>query len=677
LSAAAAVLYSKEENGLKGSGVSPAADNRVRTGELFDWVVPVEAPAVTSIKPEEALGGVLYLLIDRQMHAERGECYFHLAGRVLNETGLQQLSLIRLEFDPSFQTPFLHAVDVVRDGRRSSRLRPESIHVMAVEREQERFVYNRAMAAVLHLEDVRVGDTVEYAFSLRGENPVYPGAGWAHLPLGYPFPVGLLHQRLLSSASRPVTLRFLSGAPPPAVREQGGLVERAWRLGELHARTPEDDIPVWCLPFPHVEATEQSSWSEVVDWALGLFPAQSGPDPLLDAQVAALAAQAPTPAERAVAALRFVQGEVRYLAFNEGPSPMQAKLPATVLRQRYGDCKDKSWLLCHLLRALGLDAVPALVNTRLQGHLADLAPSINVFNHCVVRLNLEGAKRWYDPSAPRQGGHYDEVAFPEAQALEVAAGTRELTPVSSVSRFSTHTRESFHWKPGSDAILLEVETSHRGSAADLQRVACGAEGLANLESRFRSFYARLFGQVQRAKPITMSDDLEANLFTLKESYNLADPWRPGGQQPQPPQLQIAAYPLLEQLRVPRVQERTLPFALGPIGETEYEVRLHHDGTLTATAADLAIESAGLRFEKEVKSAGKTVTFRFRLARCRDHVPPEEMPKYLETVQRIRDEAGFVYAKPSPPQRSAGAAFPWWILPLLVLALPALRECLTR
>jgi hypothetical protein len=657
--------------------LSPTADSRIQTAEIFDWVVPVEVPKETGIKPEEALGGVLYLLIDRQVHAERGESYFHLAGRVLNETGLQQLSLMHLEFDPSFQTPFLHAVDVVRDGRRSSRLRSERISVMAVEREQERFVYNRSMAAVLHLEDVRVGDTVEYAFSLQGENPVYPGAGWAHIPLGYPFPVGLLHQRLLSSASRPVALRLLSGAPPPMVREQGGLIERIWRLSELHTRTPEDEVPGWCLPFPQVEATGQSSWSEVADWALRLFPAQTEPDPLLDEQTSALAAQAFTPGARAVAALRFVQSEVRYLAFNDGPSPMQAKLPGTVLRQRYGDCKDKSWLLCHLLRAFGLDAVPALVNTRLQGRLAELSPSINVFNHCVVRLNLDGSKRWYDPSALRQGGRCDEVAFPEAQALEVAAGTRELTPVTPVSRFHTLTRESFHWQPGSDAMLLEVQTAHRGSAADFQRVACAAEGLANLESRFRSFYARLFGQVQRAMPIKVSDDLEANLFTLQESYNLADPWK-HGQQPHPAQLEIAAYPLLEQLRVPRVQERTLPFALGPVGETEYEVRLHHDGTLRAATADQAIESAGLRFEKQVRSTGNTVTFRFRLVRSRDHVPPEEMPKYLETVQRIRENAGFSYSKPKPaPQLNFGASFPWWLLPLLVLALPWLRECLSR
>ncbi len=266
--------------------------------------------------------------------------------------------------------------------------------------------------------------------------------------------------------------------------------------------------------------------------------------------------------------------------------------------------------------------------------------------------------------------------FPESQALEVAAGTSQLTPVASVSKFCSLTRESFHWMPGSEAMLLEVETSHCGAAADFQRVACAAESLANLETRCRSFYARLFGPVEVAQPLTVRDDLETNRFTLKESYNLADPWKQGGQQPQPPRLQIAAYPLLEQLRAPAVQERTLPFALGPSGETEYEVLLHHDGSLHVPVADLTIESSGLRFEKEVRNAGKTLTFRFRLERSRDHVPPEEMPKYLETVQRIREEAGFVCRKPPPPP-SAGSAFPGWLLALLVPALLLLRECFTR
>jgi hypothetical protein len=656
-----------------------APESLLQEAGRFDWVLPLEAPFSTGIRPEEASGGVLHLLVDRQLHAERGEVFFHVAGRVLNDTGLQAMSLLRFEFDPGCQTPFIHAIDVVRDGQRQNRLCLDRFSVMAVEREIERFVYNGAMAAVLHLEDVRVGDTVEWACTLRGENPLYPGSFWSLIPLGYPFPVGLLHQRLLASSARRLTLRPFSGASQPSLSEKDGLVERAWRLSDVRARAPEDDVPAWCTPFPYVQVTEQSSWAEVADWAQCLFPEQAEPDPLLDAQVAAIAAQSPTPAERIVAALRFVQGEVRYLAFNDGASPMRARRPATVLRQRYGDCKDKSWLLCHLLRALGLDAAPALVNTRLQGRLGELAPSINVFNHCVVRLNLEGVKRWYDPSAPRQGGRFDSVAFFSEQALEVAPGIRELTAIAPVRSSYTLTRETFRWLPESNAVLLAVETTHSGASADFHRVVCAVEGVSNLERRFLNFYAGHFGQVERSQPVSITDDLETNRLTLRESYRLADPWKPA-EKPSRVQLFITAHPLLELLRVPQVKERTLPYSLGPPAEAEYQAELHHDGDLRVDSDELTVDTPFWLFEKKVQPYMRSAAFRYRLVRKRDHVPAAELPEYMQTLERIRTKAGVVYARNLHARATNPARniLPVWLFTLLVVGILAiLRECVSR
>ncbi len=89
--------------------------------------------------------------------------------------------------------------------------------------------------------------------------------------------------------------------------------------------------------------------------------------------------------DRVVAMLTdFVRDSLTYQAIEFG---VRAQIPnscALILRNRYGDCKDHTFLLMQLLRAAGIKAYPALVDNRLQMN-AEL-PDINQFNHVIVYL---------------------------------------------------------------------------------------------------------------------------------------------------------------------------------------------------------------------------------------------------------------------------------------------------
>src|SRR5208282_5268181 len=60
--------------------------------------------------------------------------------------------------------------------------------------------------------------------------------------------------------------------------------------------------------------------------------------------------------------LQFVQDEVRYFAIEIGASSEKPADPSAVFSRRFGDCKDKSLLFVTILRALGIEAYPVLVN---------------------------------------------------------------------------------------------------------------------------------------------------------------------------------------------------------------------------------------------------------------------------------------------------------------------------
>ena len=108
-----------------------------------------------------------------------------------------------------------------------------------------------------------------------------------------------------------------------------------------------------------------------------------------------------------------------------GPRP-----PAESFRRRFGDCKDKAVLLSALLRRLGFDAAPALVDADGGRLLPDKLPSAGVFDHCIVRLRHASATCWIDATRTHQGtGLATRFGSEFERALVLAAGESGLAEV--------------------------------------------------------------------------------------------------------------------------------------------------------------------------------------------------------------------------------------------------------
>ncbi|WP_279149739.1 transglutaminase-like domain-containing protein [Muribaculum intestinale] len=96
---------------------------------------------------------------------------------------------------------------------------------------------------------------------------------------------------------------------------------------------------------------------------------------------------------------RYVQNNVRYVAFEEGEAGYRPDTPAEVLRKRYGDCKGMAMLLATLLNRNGIDAYVAIVGTRSIPYGIAENPSLSASNHmiCIVPRK-EGASLFLDPT---------------------------------------------------------------------------------------------------------------------------------------------------------------------------------------------------------------------------------------------------------------------------------------
>ena len=87
-----------------------------------------------------------------------------------------------------------------------------------------------------------------------------------------------------------------------------------------------------------------------------------------------------------------------------GESSHRPASPNEVLRRRFGDCKDKSLLLITLLRELGIDSKPVLLQIGRHMGLEKTLPSPQFFDHAIVQAALNGKTFFLDPTRLGQRG---------------------------------------------------------------------------------------------------------------------------------------------------------------------------------------------------------------------------------------------------------------------------------
>ena len=257
-----------------------------------------------------------------------------------------------------------------------------------------------------------MGDVLEIEVSIRHADPLLKGhaaallAGWDRAP------VGRVRLEATWPAATPVRWRETEGMPTPKRTEDGGQVRMSVQLDDVAAAVAPAQAPARFRHGRQLELTTFSDWSQISSLMAPLYEkaAELEPQSPLRAQVAQIASASADPKARAAAVLQLVESQVRYLAHVEASGGYTPQAADETWRLRYGDCKAKTVLLA-LLRALGVAAEPVLVNVGAGDAVADQLPSVDLFNHVLVRVRLDGRDYWLDGA--RQGdGPLDRLPVP-------------------------------------------------------------------------------------------------------------------------------------------------------------------------------------------------------------------------------------------------------------------------
>jgi hypothetical protein len=597
------------------------------------WVAPVEWDRGRP-PPAEARVGTEFLVTDRQIRVGAGEVsrYFHDVRRVLTAGGVENGSELSVEFEPSYEKVTLHAVTIHRGGADIDALRQADVRVLQRETELDRRLYDGRHTVHVILKGVRVGDVVEYAYTVRGENPIYGRRYADHVALAYGVPVGKLLVRLVWPAGRTLHVRTHGTDVEPAVARLGADQEYRWERTDVEAVEFEGDLPPGVDEQPWIQLSEWDSWSDVAAWAAGISPPATL-SPAMARQVKRWQAL-PDEEARALAALRFVQDDVRYLGIEIGAHSHRAHRPAEVFERRYGDCKDKSLLLVALLRGMGIEADAALVSTDAGTGLERRAPSPIEFDHVIVRAAVAGTVHWLDPTRSLERGRLAARAAPAfGRALPVRAGTASLVPLPEAASSRVEVDTTFAIRRFEAPGVLTVRTRLTGDRATQLRHTLASTPRADLARDYLDYYARMYPRIEPSAPLEIEDDDASGEVVVTERYRV--PAVKSGDE-----RDFHAESVSAALREPATVLRHLPLGLDHPVEVRERIRVELPGPPDLEAERQHLRSAGSEFTRSIAVQGNAFVADFRYRTTKGSIPAGEVSAYVTVVREMRSYSGF-------------------------------------
>jgi hypothetical protein len=128
--------------------------------------------------------------------------------------------------------------------------------------------------------------------------------------------------------------------------------------------------------------------------------------------------------EKAKQIYRWVQHNIKYVAFENGLEGFRPRQAAEVCNKRYGDCKDMSSIITQMLRMANIKAYYTWIGTRSLPYDYTELPLPIVDNHMISAADIDGQWLFLDGTDPHSTLNLPPSSIQDKEAL-VAVGDKE------------------------------------------------------------------------------------------------------------------------------------------------------------------------------------------------------------------------------------------------------------
>jgi tetratricopeptide (TPR) repeat protein/transglutaminase-like putative cysteine protease len=438
--------------------------------------------------------------------------------RLMKQDAVEDWSSVEQEYQPWHESrPEMRARVISADGA-VHWLDPKTISDSPVN-EYDSSIFSDRRVLRAPLPAIAAGAVVEYEIVVRETAPLFEAGVTRRVTLVDNVPIQRF--RLSIEVGKNVLLRTGSQLiPESAIRRQtpGGLTRVEVELGPISARkTFEANLPSDTSRYPYFSFSTGRSWQEVA----------ASYDRIVDQQIRSPDLKSllegidltGRPAAVAARLAAKLHEEIRYTGVEFREAEIVPRTPGETLKRKYGDCKDKAAMLVAMLRAAGLNAHVALLDSGFETDIDADLPGLGVFDHAIVYVSGDDPL-WIDATAaetrvgdlpPGDQGRLALVASPTTAALV-------RTPETQASdNWRTHTIEirMSDFGPGEFRETIEAGGSMETRMRQLYDGGDATKTKEALERYVkRDFLAKSLGQFTATKKDNFSDKFRLTVQAL-------------------------------------------------------------------------------------------------------------------------------------------------------------------
>jgi transglutaminase-like putative cysteine protease len=636
--------------------------------------------------------GLLRVLYDCQMSLMQPGTAWHVrvVRRILTRAGAERAAHVAIEFNPAHDRLEVHFIRIWRGEQCMEQARSEDFHILRRETQLERLALDGRLTATLLVPDLRVDDRLETSFTIYSQNPVLSGRFSSWIVFDAYVPWIETRQRLIRPIQRTVNMKAFNEPPAPVVTAANGFDDSRWRVRAHERLTSEELTTPWSLRNPCYQLTEFEHWSEISQLFERHYQDGTLPSELL-ADLDRLVSRCSQESERAIEWLRLVQKQLRYFALTLGDGGLVPRSLTEIWARRFGDCKDAARLYVAGARYLGLDACAALVSTTSGPNLINMLPSPQVFNHVAVRIRIQGATWWVDPTMQLQGGSLEHIAlvYP-GWALPL---TRETTDLESLPepRVMQHLNceDIVRFGPRADsAAVLERRIDFHCLMADTVRNRIEGEGLSKIAAQISQAVHRTWPDAVAKSPLQVEDDFTANRLSLSVAFDIHKCWKAPDRSGRLG-FHIADPLLGNELAPLKDTRRRNDIFVGQPRKTTWHARLQMPRVWRGSGWRDELADAGIRLLSECIVGTGEVVFDRQLEIGSWSVPADKADAYAKIAEKTRQNVATLWVRADlegnigPMEQAQAQASPerhrlrWlrilWLGPALLLGLRLLSS----
>lgn len=490
-------------------------------------VSPIPPPA-----PAESATAVQALIDDHQTRFDpAGDAYYaRRVIKIFKPEGLAGVKSVSVIWSPDTETLTFHTLSIIRDGKVIDLLADhKAMLVLRRETNLEQASLDGRITATRQIDGLQVGDILDFAYTRVRADPVLQGHSFDAQRIALPGLIGRYRTVITWPRGEAVTWKTTPGFGEPVQTVKAGRVVLSLDKTDILAPKPPIGAPLRFLRVGLLEATSFKSWSEVSQLMAPLYAKAStiGPGSPLTAEAEAIAARTKDPKARAFQALQLVEDKTRYFFIGMGDGSYVPAAADDTWARRFGDCKAKTALLLALLRNLGVDAEPVLVNLGGGDGIDELPPALQAFNHVIVRAKIDGQSYWLDGTRTGDTNPQSMHAPPHKWGLPVRAEGADLEKIvePQINVPTTSTVYRLDASKGLEALAAaKIEITYSGILATQVRALVARTSRADLERGFRQQYSSPTTGVE-IEQVAWRDDPVHDLFTVEMTGTDDMDWR--------------------------------------------------------------------------------------------------------------------------------------------------------